>query len=78
LVFEEQPVNLILLSVGPNPNRISDEHAGAQRLYNEALQRGMVHIGTFPFGRINNIWVLGYPGTELEAFLLGNMEFKNQ
>jgi hypothetical protein len=78
LIFEEQSADLILLSVGPNPNRISDEHAGAQKTYNEAIRRGMVHIGTFPFGRINNIWVVGYPGTELETFLQGNMEFKNQ
>ncbi len=76
LVFEEQPVDLILLSVGPNPNRISDEHAGAQRLYNAALQRGMTHIGTFPFGRINNIWVLGYPDTDLADYLQENMDFK--
>ena len=76
LVFEEQPVDLILLSVGPNPNRISDEHAGAQRLYSEALQQGMAHIGTFPFGRVNNIWVLGYPETDLEDYLQENMDFK--
>jgi len=76
LIFETQNADLILLSAGPNPNRISDEHAGAQNLYDEAVRRGMAHIGTFPFGRVNNIWVLGYPGTELVAYLQENMEFK--
>jgi len=76
LVFERQPADLILLSVGPNPNRISDEHAGAQKLYDEALRRGMIHIGTFPFGRVSNIWVIGYPGTEVTDYLLKNMDFK--
>jgi hypothetical protein len=76
LVFQQQPADLILLSVGPNPNRISDEHAGAQRLYNEAAQRGMVRIGTFGYGRVNNIWVLGYPETELASYLQENIDFK--
>jgi arabinofuranosyltransferase len=78
LAFEQQPVDLILLSVGANPNRISDEHAGAQNLYEEALKRGMAHIGTFSFGRVNNIWVVGYPRTELAEYLQENMEFKEQ
>ena len=76
LVFEEQPADLILLSVGANPNRISDEHAGAQNLYNAALSHGMAHIGTFPFGRVNNIWVVGYPDTDLAKYLQKNMDFK--
>ena len=75
LVFEQQPADLILLSVGPNPNRISDEHAGAQNLYNQAIRKGMAHLGTFPFGRINNIWVLGYPGTDLANYIQENMGF---
>jgi hypothetical protein len=78
LVFEQQPADLILLSVGANPNRISDEHAGAQRLYDEAIRNGMAHIGTFPFGRVNNIWVLGYPESDLAGYLQENMEFKEQ
>jgi len=78
LVFEKQPADLILLSVGANPNRISDEHAGAQNLYNEALLHGMVHLGTFPFGRVNYIWVVAYPETELAKYLQENMEFKEQ
>lgn len=78
LVFEQQPANLILLSVGPNPNRISDEHAGAQRLYDEAIRRGMAHIGTFGYGRVNNIWVLGYPETELVNYLQKSTDFKKQ
>lgn len=78
LIFDQQSTDLILLSVGANPNRISDEHAGAQNLYNQALGHGMVHIGTFPFGRVNNIWVLGYPGTELESYLQKNMQFREQ
>lgn len=77
LVFEQQPVDLILLSVGPNPNRISDEHAGAQNLYNEAIRNGMMRIGAFPFGRVNNIWVVGYPETDLADYLNNNMDFKN-
>lgn len=77
LVFERQPVDLILLSVGANPNRISNEHAGAQNLYNEAMRRGMMHIGTFPFGRVNNIWVVGYPETDLADYLKNNMDFKD-
>jgi hypothetical protein len=77
LILEEANADLILLSVGPNPNRISDEHTGAQRLYDRAIGRGMVHIGTFPFGRVNNIWVLGYPGTDLEKYLQENMDFKD-
>ena len=78
LVFEQQPADLIVLSVGANPNRISDEHAGAQRLYEKALQRGMVKIGVFGYGRVNNIWVLGYPDSDLVAFLQKNMEFKGE
>jgi hypothetical protein len=78
LVFEKQSADLILLSVGANPNRISDEHAGAQNLYNEALAHGMAHLGTFPFGRVNYIWVLGYPETELAKYLQDKMEFKVQ
>ena len=77
LIFEEANADLILLSVGPNPNRISDEHVGAQNLYGEALRNGMVYIGAFPFGRVNNIWVLGYPGTELANYLQKNMDFRN-
>ncbi|MBN1453077.1 MAG: hypothetical protein JW963_18830 [Anaerolineales bacterium] len=76
LAFERQPVDLILFSVGANPNRISDEHAGAQNLYEEAVRRGMARIGAFAWGRVNNIWVVGYPGTELAGYLLENMEFK--
>jgi len=76
LVFEQHPADLILLSVGPNPNRISNEHAGAQNLYQEALRNGMANIGTFPFGRVNNIWVLGYPETDLVNYLQINMQFK--
>jgi arabinofuranosyltransferase len=76
LVFEKQPADLILLSVGANPNRISDEHAGAQNLYNAAVSHGMAHLGTFPFGRVNNIWVVGYPNTELAKYLQKNMDFK--
>jgi hypothetical protein len=76
LVFEAQPADLILLSVGPNPNHISDEHAGAQRLYEQATRRGMVQIGAFAFGRVNNIWVVGYPETDLAEYLLNNTEFK--
>jgi arabinofuranosyltransferase len=76
LVFEQQPADLILLSAGPNPNRISDEHAGAQNLYNKAVNHGMVHLGTFPFGRVNNIWVVGYPETKLAQYLQKNMDFK--
>jgi hypothetical protein len=64
--------------VGANPNRISDEHAGAQRLYEQALLHGMAHIGTFGYGRVNNIWVLGYPDSDLAAFLQKNMEFKGE
>ncbi|GAB4505540.1 MAG: hypothetical protein Fur0043_25360 [Anaerolineales bacterium] len=51
VVFDQQPADLILLSVGDNPNRISDEHAGARLLYEEAVRHGMAHIGSFPFGR---------------------------
>jgi arabinofuranosyltransferase len=76
LVFEQQPADLILLSAGPNPNRISDEHTGAQNLYNEALSHGMIHLGTFPFGRVNNIWVVGYPDTDLAKYLRKNMQFR--
>ena len=76
LLFDAQPVDLILLSVGTNPNRISDEHAGAQELYEEALKNGMVHIGTFNFGRINNVWVLGYPDSGLAKYLQEKMGFK--
>ena len=75
LVFEKQSTDLILISSGPNPNRISEEHAGAQRMYDEALQRGMEKIGVFPFGRVNNIWVLGYPDNELASYLLEEMDF---
>ena len=76
LLFEKQPADLIILSVGANPNRISDEHAGAQRLYEDAVQHGMALIGTFPFGHVNFIWVLGYPDTNLADYLQKNMEFR--
>ena len=76
LIFDQQPMDLILLSAGANPNHISDEHAGAQSLYNEAVSHGMVHLGTFPFGRVNNIWVVGYPDTDLAKYLQKNMDFK--
>ena len=76
LVFEQQPVDLILLSVGANPNRISDEHAGAQNLYDEAVRNGMARLGSFPFGREGNIWVLGYSNTQLGAYLLEQIEFE--
>lgn len=76
LLFEQQNTDLILLSVGPNPNRISEEHAGSQRLYTEATNRDMALIGTFSFGRVNNIWVIGYPGSELGIYLQENMKFK--
>ena len=78
LVFEEQPADLILLSVGSNPNHISDEHAGAQNLYDAALSHGMAHLATLPFGRVNNIWVVGYPNTELAKYLQENMQFREQ
>jgi hypothetical protein len=76
LVFEAQPADLILLSVGANPNRISDEHSGAQQMYEEALKNGMAHIGTFGFGRVNNIWVVGYRDSDLADYLQRNFEFK--
>jgi arabinofuranosyltransferase len=76
LMFEAQPVDLILISVGANPNRISDEHAGSQNTYEAALRHGMARIGTFSFGRINNIWVVGYPETDLAKYLHENFEFK--
>jgi hypothetical protein len=74
-IFEHHPADLILLSVGANPNRISDEHAGAQNLYNQALTHGMAHLGTFPFGRVNYIWVVGYPDTDLAKYLQEKMDF---
>jgi hypothetical protein len=77
-LFEDRAADLILLSVGANPNRISDEHAGAQNLYNQALGHGMAHLGTFPFGRVNYIWVVGYPGTELAKYLQEKMDFIEQ
>lgn len=73
VVFERQPADLILLSVGENPNRISDEHAGARLLYEEAVRRGMAHIGSFPFGRDSHIWVVGWPGTDLAEFVRENL-----
>lgn len=73
VVFEQQPADLILLSVGDNPNRISDEHAGARLLYEEAVRRGMAHIGSFPFGRDSYIWVVGRPGTDLAEFVQENL-----
>jgi hypothetical protein len=76
LVFEAQPADLILLSVGANPNRISDEHSGAQQMYEEALKNGMAHIGTFGFGRVNNIWVVGYRDSDLAEYLQKNFEFR--
>ena len=78
LVFKQQPVDLILLSVGANPNRISDEHAGAQNLYAEAVRNGMARLGVFSFGRGGNIWVLGYPDTDLADYLQEHMDFKEQ
>ncbi len=78
MVFERQPVDLILLSVGDNPNRISDEHGGGRLLYEEAVLRGMTHIATFPFGRDNYIWVVGWPGTELANFIQSSFENENR
>ena len=76
LVLEAQPADLILLSVGANPNRISDEHAGSQRLFEAAVRKGLDHIGTFAYGRVNNIWVIGRSDTELANYLQENMDFK--
>jgi len=75
LVFEVQPADLILISVGANPNRISDEHAGAQKLYEQAVLHGMTHIGTLSFGRVSNIWVLGYPESDMAVYLQENIDF---
>lgn len=69
LVFEVQPVDLIVLSVGPNRSRISDEHAGAQLLYTQATGQGMQRIASFPFGRSNFVWVVGYPDSDLAAYI---------
>jgi len=74
LVFEQQPADLILLSVGDNPNRISDEHAGGRLLYEEAVRRGMAQVGAFPFGRDSYIWVVAYPGTGLADFIQKGLE----
>jgi len=43
-----------------------------------AIRNGMAHIGAFSYGRVNNIWVLGYPETELANYLQKNMDFKEQ
>ena len=78
LVFAEPPADLILLSAGANMNRISNEHAGAQLIYEEALRHGMAHIGTFTFGHFNNIWVVGYPDSDLAKYLQENFVFKER
>ena len=73
LLFEVQPVDLIVLSVGPNRNRISDEHAGAKLLYDQAKQHGMAKVASFSFGRSDYVWVLGYPDSDLAEFLWENL-----
>lgn len=79
LIFEKQPADLILLAVGSNPKRISDEHAGSQNLFHEAVQRGMAHIGTIAFSRNHFIWVIGYPDTDLAKIVQKNypVDFSN-
>lgn len=77
MVFEEQPADLVLLSVGANPNRISDEHRGGQLLYQEAIRRGMARIGEFSFGRDNYIWVVAWPDTDLANYIQDNLETRD-
>jgi len=72
LVFAEPPADLILLSVGANPNRISDEHAGGNLLYEEAVRRGMARVTTFSFGRDNYIWVIAWPQSDLAQYIEAN------
>jgi hypothetical protein len=73
LLFENQKADLILLFVGGNRNRISDEHTGKQLLFEQAVQQGMVRIATFPFGRTDYVWVLGYPDSDLTEYILENL-----
>jgi arabinofuranosyltransferase len=73
LLFNREPVDLIVLSVGANRNRISEEHAGANALYESAVTQGMARIATFPFGRTQFIWVVGYPDSDLAQYIRKNL-----
>jgi arabinofuranosyltransferase len=73
LLFEAHPVDLIVLSIGTNRNRISEEHTGAKLLYQQAVEHGMTRIATFSFGRFNYIWVLGYPDSDLSEYIQKNL-----
>ena len=73
LLFNHHSVDLIVLSVGANRNRISDEHAGANALYKNALEHGMTRIATISFGRTHFIWVVGYPESDLANYLRKNL-----
>ncbi len=73
LLFNHHSVDLIVLSVGANRNRISEEHAGATALYENAQRQGMTRIATIPFGRTHFIWVVGYPESDLANYIQKNL-----
>ena len=75
IVFRDNAVDLLLLNVGTNPGRISKEYAPSQRLYDVALQHGMERIGILSLQNDYNIWVVGYPETELANYIQHNMQF---
>ena len=73
LLFNRKPVDLIVLSVGANRNRISEAYAGANALYMTAVAQGMTRIATIPFGRTQFIWVVGYPDSDLAHYIQKNL-----
>lgn len=75
IIFKNKSVDLILFNVGTNPKRISQEYAQSQLLYEAARQQGMERIGILSLQRAYNIWVVGYPETELAEYIQNNMQF---
>ena len=74
IIFKENSIDLILLNVGSYPERISSEYPRSQWLYEEARQQGMERIGILRLQKTYNIWVIGYPKTELADYIQKKMQ----
>lgn len=78
MLFEEDVTDLIVINVGSKPRIISNEYAYSQILYDKAIEMGMERIGIFSLQRTYNLWVLGYPNTELAEYLEENVDFRDK
>lgn len=78
IIFRKNSVDLIFLNVGNNPKRISKEYATSQWLYEEALQQGMEKIGVLSLQKAYNVWVVGYPGTDLANHIQSKIQITEE